>query len=98
MADLATADAAVAHVLKTEVLRPGVIQRALDIALDTLQREHRTECRVDRLRVQITRLDNELANLAETATRGGAVPVVLTALAERDAERRRVAAELAALT
>jgi hypothetical protein len=41
--------------------------------------------------------DAELANLADTAARGGAVPAILSALASRDAQRRRVATEIAAV-
>jgi hypothetical protein len=49
---------------------------------------------VARLTTQLAGLDRELSNLAETAARGGAVPAVLALLAERDQERRRVAADL----
>jgi hypothetical protein len=40
--------------------------------------------------------DAELRNLAETAARGGAVPIILAALERREADRRRLRAELAA--
>jgi hypothetical protein len=53
---------------------------------------------VAKLERQIKGLDRELANLSETAARGGAVPAVLDALASREAERRRLAAESAAQT
>jgi hypothetical protein len=45
----------------------------------------------------LTDVEKELANLAETAARGGAVPAVFDALEQRDEERRRLVSELAAL-
>jgi hypothetical protein len=81
----------------SEVLRPAVLERALDRAVEIL---HGDDCARDRAsrRAELTRrlaaLDTELSNLADTAAKGGAVPVVLERLSRSDAERRAVAGEL----
>ena len=49
------------------------------------------------MRRQLLAIEAELAKLAETVARGGAVPAILEALARRDEERRRLVSELAAL-
>ena len=50
-----------------------------------------------RLDAHLKRLGRELTNLAETAAHGGAVPAILDALAQRDAERRQLLADVAAV-
>jgi hypothetical protein len=93
MAEMPTTDQAIRDLLRGEVLRPRVVEGGdrpddHDVATGDAGR-------VDgRLTTQLATLDRELANLAETAARGGAVPAVLALLAERDQERRRVAADL----
>jgi hypothetical protein len=77
------------------VLEPRRIERALDRALQMLD-EGGARSRRDTLERQLAIVDAELANLAESAARGGAVPVVLAALAKRDGDRRRLRAELSA--
>ena len=94
---MTAADTAIRELLRTEVLRPKVIERATAVVVATLQRRCKDD-RVGRAQRDLARLDGELRNLAETAARGGAVPAVLDALAQRDEERRRLAGELETLT
>ena len=80
MVDMAVADEAVQDLLATEVLRPAVVERALDRALAVIQ----AGAGVDRRRPverHLETVDAELRNLTETAAKGGAVPVVLEAIA-----------------
>ena len=95
-----TADHAIRELLASEVLRPAVLERALDRAVAMLRTDERAEERTS-LRAQLTgrleTLDAELLNLADTAAKGGAVAVVLEALSRKDAQRRKMAAELAGL-
>jgi hypothetical protein len=95
MADMAIADDAIGELLRTEVLQPRIVGRALDLAVAMISRERGDGSRVARLQHQLAGLDRELANLAETAARGGAVPAVLALLARKDTERRQVAADMA---
>ncbi len=100
MARMEVADAAIRAKLACEVLRPSVIERALDQAVAALQTDRRMRGRASR-RAQISRrlaaLGLELANLAEVAAAKGAVPAVLTALLSKESERTRLASELDAL-
>jgi site-specific DNA recombinase len=100
MANMETADGAVRELLASEVLQPAVIERALDRAVAMLRTDQQATGRATR-RAELTRrlaaLDAELANLADTAARGGAVPVILQALTRKDVERRAIAGELATL-
>ena len=89
------ADEAIGDLLRTEILQPRIVGRAIELAVKMVQRERGDGSHIDRLQRQLARLDVDLANLAETAARGGAVPAVLDLLARRDEERRRVAADLA---
>jgi hypothetical protein len=96
MADMPVTDRAVRDKLRTEILQPRVVERAIELAVRTLQRERGNGSSVvDRLQHQLASLDVELSNLAQTAARGGAVPAVRALLSQRDQERRRVADELA---
>ena len=56
-----------------------------------LKRVRLTCCSLEQ---EVAAVDTELRNLAETAAKGGAVPIVLEALARREADRRRLRAEL----
>lgn len=94
MADLPVTDQAVRDHLRDEVLRPRVVERAIALTVTALQQGTRDGSLVERLTVQLAELDHKLANLADTAAKGGAVPAVLTLLAQHDQERRRIAAEL----
>jgi hypothetical protein len=71
MARTPVADAAIYRLLATEVLRPAVIERALGVAIDALQTGDDITRRRDELRRDLARVETELANLTETAARGG---------------------------
>ena len=90
------ADQAVHDVLRNEVLRPKVIERALELAIATLS-EGDIDREERRLTQKLAALDAELQNLTAMAASGGAVPVILQALITKDAERRTVAQELATM-
>ncbi|MGH6689109.1 MAG: recombinase family protein [Gammaproteobacteria bacterium] len=95
MVAMSVADRAVQELLAAEVLRPTRIEGALDYAVDLLLRD---PSQVDRrvwLEQRLAAIEVELANLADTAARGGGVPVILDALSLREGERRRVRGELA---
>ncbi len=72
MANMETADAAIRELLATEVLRPAVLEKALDRAVAILRTDERARERAGRraeLRRRLAMLDAELVNLAETAAR-----------------------------
>lgn len=79
------------------VLQPRIIERALDLALEQLADDTGAGTQREALAKQLQRVEGELVNLSETAARGGAVPAILEALTRRDADRRRLTSELAAL-
>lgn len=95
MADMPLADQAISDLLRTEVLQPRIVGRALDVAVAMVRREQDDDACIERLKRRLAGLDVELANLAETAARGGAVPAVLDLLSRRNEERRQVAADMA---
>ena len=100
MAEMTLADTAIRELLASKVLRPAVLERALDLAVQMVRSHERGDEHARRradLQKRIARLDGELANLAEVAARDGAVPAVLEALTRKDAERRAAVAELARL-
>ena len=94
MVDMAVADGAVHELLATEVLRPAVVDRALTRALALLEAD--APDRREALERDLAAVEAELRNLADTAAQGGAVPVILEALDRREADRRRLQAEVAA--
>jgi len=92
---MATADAEVRQILRTEVLRPSVVEPAIEAALEMLQCEKRNDqTRRPNVERDLAAVEKELRNLTETAARGGGVPAVLEALTQRDQERRRLTVEL----
>jgi hypothetical protein len=74
-----------------------VIEAALDKAIAILAADSpdRGRTSATSVRRRLSEVERELANLAETAARGGAVPVILEALNRADAERRTLERELA---
>lgn len=100
MASMAIADQAIRGFLADEVLRPAVLEAALDQAIGILEADRRGDDRERRRTAVVTRLaalERELENLTDTAARGGAVPVVLEALQRKDRARLELVAELATL-
>ena len=96
MVDMSVADGAVHDLLATEVLRPAVVEQAITRALTLLTAENDGSGRRETLERDLTAVEAELRNLAETAAQGGAVPVILEALDRREADRQRLRHELAA--
>ena len=96
MVDMPVADGAVQQLLATEVLRPAIVDRALTRALELLRADADGSRRRQALTRDLVAVEAELRNLAETAAKGGAVPVILEALERREADRQRLQAELAA--
>ena len=96
MVEMRVADGAIQDLLAKEVLKPAVVERALDRALEFIQTGASGAGRRHVVERDLEMVDAEFRNLAETAAKGGAVPVVLEALEQRDAERRRLLAELEA--
>lgn len=97
MVFMETADAAVRELLATEVLKPAILERALDRAVQLLRSDATIQERGARRKDLVRRrdaLDVALSNLADAAAKGGAVPVILDRLAKADAERRAIALEL----
>ena len=77
------ADEAIRELLANEVLRPAVLDRALDLAVAALQPKDRARERRERnapAAKRLRALERELANLADVAASGGAVPAVLDRL------------------
>ena len=90
-------DAEIRALMATEVLNPTRIEAALDKAIAMLQVA--TTCQLpdrDRLQKRLCDVERTLANLTETAAKGGAVPAVLEALNRADAERRALIASIEA--
>ena len=94
MVDMPVADGAVQQLLATEVLRPAVVDRALTRALELLRADGDGASRRGDLEKGLAAVEAELRNLAETAAKGGAVPIILEALVRREADRRRLQADL----
>lgn len=95
--EMSVADAALRELLKAEVLRPSVIEPALERALELLQTDKDDQARRPAVERALAAVDTQLANLVETAASGGAVPAVLQDLAQHDQKRRRLTAELGRL-
>ena len=76
-------------VLRLEVLKPAVIEEALDVALDQLASDPGAAQR-DQMARRLATIEGELLNLSETAALGGAVPAIVNAIARRDEERRQL--------
>ena len=74
----------------------NVIERALDVAVQALMSGQADGGHARRLEKRLAQINTELKNLTEMAARGGDVPVILDALAQRDAERGQCEAELSA--
>jgi hypothetical protein len=100
LARLDQVDAEIRELLATEVLRPTVVEAALEMAIAMLTPKNGDQDNrsVISLRRQLRDVEQTLANLVETAAKGGAVPAVLEALNRADEERRRLERELVEMT
>jgi DNA invertase Pin-like site-specific DNA recombinase len=97
LAAMTAADDAIRSVLRQEILRTPVLERALDLAVATLQAgEARAQDHTAQLARRIAALETELERLAEVAARGGDVPAIAARLTRTDRERRALVEALAA--
>ena len=86
------------EVLAKEVLRPNVIEAALDAALKMLRADAQApERSATAVKRWLAEVERRLANLTATAARGGAVLAIIEALNRADCERQALQAELAAI-
>jgi hypothetical protein len=90
-------DEEIRKLLATEVLNQQRIEAAIDKAIG-MQQVVSTSHLPERsgLQKRLGDVERTLANLTETAAKGGAVPAVLEALNRADTERRALVAELSA--
>ena len=79
MVDMPVADAAIRNILASEILRPKVVNRAVDIVLEHLERQN-ADSPDQAIRQRLADVEQKLGNLADTAAQGGAVPAILDAL------------------
>jgi hypothetical protein len=96
---MTTADEAVLGVLEADVLRPAVVDQAVERVLEAFES---AEADIDRRRAvdkRIAGLERELANLTAAVAAGGDVPVLVAGLQQRQrslasavAEREQMAA------
>jgi hypothetical protein len=82
-------DHAVLASIERELLRPEVVERAIEFAIDELRPGTPAERRRDEILAEIRRLDAELSRLTAAIASGGDLPALLAALKERQAQRAR---------
>jgi site-specific DNA recombinase len=90
-------DAELLETLKDDILRPTVVQRALELALDELTPAAEPAA-VEARGAQIAALEAECARLAEAIARGGRLDVLLRMLEDRQNRLGALRAEQAAAT
>ena len=89
-APMDTSDDAVLASIEHDLLRPEIVERAIELAIDELRPDGDTlnQRRGDVL-AEIHRLDKELSHLTSAIASGGDLPALLAALKERQASRER---------
>jgi site-specific DNA recombinase len=89
-APMDTSDNAVLASIEHDLLRPEIVERAIELAIDELRPDRDTlgRRRADIL-AEIRRLDKELSHLTSAVASGGDLPALLAALKERQASRVR---------
>jgi hypothetical protein len=92
---LRMADLAVLEALKSQLLAPSVIEEALSRAASQLAAPRHGEAA--QWQTRLSTLEAQVKNLAEAITGGGDIPVLVTTLKAKEAERQEVALRLAAL-
>lgn len=91
---IADADWAVMEAVQDEILDPVVVEAAVRQALATLtQTPDDLETRLQTTRARVATLENEIARLTEAIAAGGALGALVTALKQREQDRRRLADE-----
>ena len=88
-----------ANIWQPRCSSPARIEAALDKAIAMLRDARKDQHTTDkRLAKRLRDVERTLANLTETAAKGGAVPAVLEALNRADAERRTLQREIESFT
>jgi len=87
------ADGAILDMLSADVLRPEVIERAIDRAMAALNEPDNRQSRRATLDEEIARLDAEIANLTNALAAGGDLPAILSALKSRESRRNEAVRE-----
>jgi hypothetical protein len=82
-------DHAVLASIERDFLRPEVVERAIEFAIDELRPQSDAgEDRRAEIRAEIHRLDAELSRLTAAIASGGDLATLLAALKEREAQRQ----------
>ena len=87
-APMEATDHAVLASIERDLLRPEIVERAIEFAIDELRPDSDDSRRADIL-AEIHRLDSELARLTAAIASGGDLPALLAAVKERQDRRER---------
>ena len=90
---MATADTAIRGLIEADVVRPTVLDRAIDLALAATETPAAATDRRRTCDTAIAALDRELVNLTGLAAAGGDVPALVAGLRERQARRDALVVE-----
>src|SRR2546425_6567663 len=83
-------DEAVLDSMEHDLLRPDIVERAIELAIDELRPDSDvTDQRRAEIITEVHRLDAELSRLTSATASGGDLPALLGALRERQAQRER---------
>lgn len=90
MVHMSEADDRIRLLLKQEVFKPQIVERAFEIALELMEEETPTETKRQQLVDRLTLLEAELMNIVDMAARTGASDTLVDALNGRTTERDRL--------
>jgi site-specific DNA recombinase len=82
--------------IEADVLRPSIVERAVQLALDALEAD-RPDDRRSALRRELTRTEAELGRLAAAVAEGGSLATLVGAMQAREAQADRLRNEIRAL-
>lgn len=89
-APMEIADRAVLDIIERDLLRPEIVEQAIELAIEELRPDRDLAARRrDEILGEICRLDAELSRLASAIASGGDLPALVAALKERQAQRER---------
>jgi hypothetical protein len=89
-APMDTTDRAVLGSVEQDLLRSEIVERAIELAIDQMRPDGDTlNQRRTAILAEMSRLDKELSHLTSAVASGGDLPVLLAALKERQAARKR---------
>jgi site-specific DNA recombinase len=89
-------ESATLEAIEADVLRPSVVERAVQLALDALDAD-RPDDRRSALRRELTRTEAELGRLAAAVAEGGSLATLVGAMQAREAQGDRLRNEIRAL-